>query len=157
MYNSIALCRIKLLICVSASQSRQLTLLLFDQFLIQLWKWKEVFSSNVFVWIADKIRKEKESSFKLGVQTNASKTSWKLFCLWNKSLMSSPKKKSIREARLERIEKLLEEHEKSMFSTSIPSSHLVLLLNCLIHHGVVNRSVYVPHQFTCCCALCCET
>lgn len=30
--------------------------------------------------------------------------------------MSSPKKRSIREARLEKIEKLLEEHENSMFS-----------------------------------------
>jgi hypothetical protein len=30
--------------------------------------------------------------------------------------MSSAKKKSIRESRLEKIERILEEHEKSMFS-----------------------------------------
>ena len=40
--------------------------------------------------------------------------------------MSSPKKRSIREARLEKIERLLEEHEKSMFWSwwFLPSSSL---------------------------------
>lgn len=41
---------------------------------------------------------------------------------FHRSSMSSPRKKSIREARLEKIERLLEEHEKSTFTFLLPSS-----------------------------------
>jgi hypothetical protein len=44
--------------------------------------------------------------------------------------MSSPQKKSIREARLEKIEQLLEEHEKSTFVVVVPDKQPAF---CFLH------------------------
>lgn len=107
-------------------------------------KWKEVFLARLFPSSDGKglDRRTKDIRARKPVQSCGR---------WRKlKLMSSPKKKSIREARLERIEKLLEEHEKS---TSLsPWTPLLLDLGqSLSFHVLI---VSLCSSSFCCCALC---